>query len=69
MRPNSYHSNQTTSFDTRKKNTCTVDKHYLHPGPTLAEVAGTRTVTEFRGTELSSSTATRAAMRRRIFSS
>lgn len=35
----------------------------------LAEVAGTRTVTDLRGMELSSSIAALAAMSRRIFSS
>jgi hypothetical protein len=39
------------------------------PGPMLADVAGTRTVTDRRGCEFSSSMVIRAAMRRRIRSS
>ena len=40
-----------------------------YPGPQLADVAGTRTVTDCRGIEFSSSTAIRDAMRRRMRSS
>lgn len=42
---------------------------YVHPGPTLADVAGTRTVTDDRDLVLSSSIVYLVAIRRFIFSS
>jgi hypothetical protein len=53
----------------RKKTFRPTHPLHLHPGPTLADVAGTRTVTELRGRLFSSSMVYRVAILRLIFSS